>query len=484
MSSRRPQASDVDPEPGSSTELAPERLQSRLAAATREQLVALVERLASGSEELAARIDYLTDPSTATKVLQRRISAIRNGKRYIGYDDTREIAAELAMIAADITADVLATDPEKAAALAEKLFSLDQVIFERADDSDGLIAGELRTACVLWLDAAAAVRAKHPGSEKDWPAEIYSLYQANDYGVREPLLEEAQRLLRKEELRAMAARFEAESRRAMEARKAGKLEHYHVFGSSSAMGLIARALRDPKLYEQSILVHSPQPNGLQANHIAEQYLLSGDGAGALRWLETPAEVERNAQYDKLHLLDRAYELLGDRERQIEVRRKLYERVPGICSYRALEELLPPDERAAFRACACQEARTTPFVATAAELLFALDEPVLAEQIIIDRSKELDGRNYVLLTQLVKAAKANGRLLAAALIWRALIDAILDRGYAKAYGHAARYLLELRALSASIEDYGGHPTHEAYERALRLAHRRKASFWGRLDSGSV
>lgn len=48
------------------------------------------------------------------------------------------------------------------------------------------------------------------------------------------------------------------------------------------MGLVARALRDPKLYEQSILVHSPKPNGLQANDIAEQYLVCGDGAGALR----------------------------------------------------------------------------------------------------------------------------------------------------------------------------------------------------------
>ena len=50
------------------------------------------------------------------------------------------------------------------------------------------------------------------------------------------------------------------------------------------MGLVARALRDPKLYEQSILAHSPQPNGLQANDIAEQYLRCGDAAGALRWL--------------------------------------------------------------------------------------------------------------------------------------------------------------------------------------------------------
>lgn len=177
------------------------------------------------------------------------------------------------------------------------------------------------------------------------------------------------------------------ARRTIDSVRAGGSKPFHVFGASSATGLLARALGDPKLYEQSILIHSPEPNGLQANDIAEQYLICGDSAGALRWLGLPRG--ENVQTERLDLLDRAYELSGDRDRQTAV-----------------------------------------------------------------------------------------------LIWRALIDAILARGYAKAYGRAARYLLELRALSASIEDYRGHLSHESYERTLQQAHRRKASFWGRLSSTSV
>ena len=104
--------------------------------------------------------------------------------------------------------------------------------------------------------------------------------------------------------------------------------------------------------------------------------------------------------------------------------------------------------------------------------------------IIDRAGELEGRNYVIQTALVKTAMENGRLLAAAHMWRALIDTVLARGYAKAYGRAARYLLELRAVSASIKEYRGHPSHESYESALRLTHGRKASFWVRLSSASA
>ncbi len=482
MSPRSPSVPDSEPEPASPLiDSTAEWLRPRLTRATKEELVALVERLADGSEDIAARIDYLTNPSAAAKALQRRIAAIRNGKRFVAYGETRQVATEIASIAADIQTDVLPQDPEKAAVLAEKLFCLDQVIFERADDSDGRIGDELREACVLWLDTAGAVRTMKGDAGTDWPAMLYGFYQANDYGIREPLLEEGQRLLREEELRALAAGFEADARGALNAATAGKGERHRVFASSSAMGLVARALRDPKLYEQSILVHSPEPNELQANDIAKQYLGCGDGAGALRWLRVP--VGEDTRFERLDLLDRAYGLLGDRDRQIEIRRELYRRAPGIHSYRALEAILPLEERGAFRARACQDAKTGPHVATAAELLFALEQPALAEQLIIERSRELDGRNYVLLTALVKTAKAHGRLLAAALIWRALLDAILDRGYAKAYGHAAHYLLELRALSTVLDDYRGHPTHESYERALLLAHRRKASFWGRLSSAS-
>jgi hypothetical protein len=145
----------------------------------------------------------------------------------------------------------------------------------------------------------------------------------------------------------------------------------------------------------------------------------------------------------------------------------------------LEEVLPAAERAEFRALACQDAVSSPHVATAAELLFALDEPALAEKLIVDRADELDGRSYGMLTSLVATAKASGCLLAATLIWRALLDAILARAYAKAYGHAARYLHELRAVASDIGDYRGHPTHEIYEQSLRMAHGRKASFWARL-----
>lgn len=363
---------------------------ARLQASSKEHLIALVERLASDSEELAVRIDYLTDSSKAVQTLQRQIAALRRGTAFIDYRATREAAHEIRTILSDIEADILPGDPAGATALAEKLIGLDQKIFDRADDSGGVIGGELRDACVLWLKAAAASRHAGKGSAKDsakdWAGIVYDLHQANDYGVREPLLSEAHILLTEPELRALAARFEREASEALQRARDNEEKFHRVFTPTVAMGLVAEALRDPVLHEQSIRIHSPEPNALQSVDIAAHYLDCGDAAGALRWLQSP--WEDRFEHQRLDLLDRAYALLGDTARQIEIRRARYERARSIHSYRELEALLPAAERAALRARALEDARSNPHLVTAAELLFAIEEAALAEQLIVERATDL------------------------------------------------------------------------------------------------
>ncbi len=452
-------------------------LRTRLEIASKEKLIELIERLAADSEESAARINYLTDSNNVVKTLLRRISSIRNGKRFVSYSESWDLAAEIATIASDIRADLLPLAPAKAQTLAEKLFSLDQVIFERADDSNGSIGSELRDACVLWLDAAAAKRATESNDVTPWTELLYDYYQKNGYGIREPLLKEAHRLLADEELRLLAARFERDAVELIKHTARGDEGFYRVINPASAMGLVAESLRDPSLHERSIRIYSPEPNELQSLDIAKHYLGCGDAQGALRWLQGP--WQNSSEHERLRLLDRAYALIGDTAKRIEIRRNAYQQAPSVHTYRALAELLHEDDRAELRGHACAEAMTNRDVATAAELLFELNEPRLAERLIIERAAELNGGYYGSLTALVEKARAEGCFLAATLMLRALLDAILKRAYAKAYGHGARYLRNLQEIAAHIDDYQGHPTHELYEQTLRLAHGRKTRFWARL-----
>lgn len=66
------------------------------------------------------------------------------------------------------------------------------------------------------------------------------------------------------------------------------------------------------------------------------------------------------------------------------------------------------------------------------------------------------------------------------MYRALLSAILERGYARADRHAARYLMRLRAIATerSLEPLA---THAGYEAELRQRHARKSSFWSQVKA---
>ena len=67
-------------------------------------------------------------------------------------------------------------------------------------------------------------------------------------------------------------------------------------------------------------------------------------------------------------------------------------------------------------------------------------------------------------------------LVATLTLRAMIDFALEKARSKRYGHAARHLQTCEYLSKRIDDWVGHPDHEAYLASLKLRHGRKTAFW--------
>ncbi len=67
-----------------------------------------------------------------------------------------------------------------------------------------------------------------------------------------------------------------------------------------------------------------------------------------------------------------------------------------------------------------------------------------------------------------------------MLYRAMLDSVLDRGSASAYGHAARNLETCAELAERI-DWGATSLqpHGEYLAALRGRHGRKSGFWSLL-----
>jgi hypothetical protein len=103
---------------------------------------------------------------------------------------------------------------------------------------------------------------------------------------------------------------------------------------------------------------------------------------------------------------------------------------------------------------------------------ALDK---AAAFVIQRSRELNGDHYEILSPAADALSAKYPL-SATLLLRAMIDFSLKEGRTPRYRHAARHLSECASLASAIADFGAIEPHDRYSARLKQEHGRKVSFW--------
>jgi hypothetical protein len=96
-----------------------------------------------------------------------------------------------------------------------------------------------------------------------------------------------------------------------------------------------------------------------------------------------------------------------------------------------------------------------------------------------RENQLNNSNAFRRVEPVKS----DRLLEATILYRALLDDILDRARSPAYGYGARYLAKLDAMAAHVDAAVGIKTHERYREALTKKHGRKWGFWSLVKPSS-
>jgi hypothetical protein len=245
------------------------------------------------------------------------------------------------------------------------------------------------------------------------------------------------------ELRAMAERLELKAAGpgvVAVSMGSGPLQELSLYERAPALGVrdIAKALADPQMYSRAIRLQNPRPDDHAIEDLARFHLECGDVAGALRLLEEPWDGYRDIA--RLDLLDRAYGQNGETALRIETRRRRYQRLPCLWTYRALEELLDEAARGELREQVSAEAVGLRDVATAAELLLATGAAPQAQVLLLARAKELD--------------------------------------------HAAAYLISLRRVAGRVNDYRNLPTHAEYEAQVRARHARKTGFWRQVTVRSL
>jgi hypothetical protein len=119
------------------------------------------------------------------ETLATEIDAVRTSRHFYGYRESNILAQELDSIREGITKYLLPAQPRAAAELFGRLIRLDANVYERSDDSDGVIGDAIGEAVTDCGRAWAAVPERDP---KILAAEVFDLFTTDEYGARSEVI--------------------------------------------------------------------------------------------------------------------------------------------------------------------------------------------------------------------------------------------------------------------------------------------------------
>ncbi len=449
-----------------------EEIRKKLVGFERDELVELIESLLGMDDAIDQKIAAFAmrrAPSAHMDALRQWIDGWTNGRGVVSYRQSFDLADEVVRVVKVMAALVESEseDPSSVLDLVELFLQSGGAVLESTDDSSGAVSGEFREAAELWLWAAKQCR--DAGLDDDWSRRVEKLMESDGYGLLDLLLPRSSILLTDSELWDLAARYESQIKESLG-------ESWEARSASTRLGMVAEALQDSELYVRSVCLKSPNLNTLQKANIVEKHLEFDNPEGALGWLEEPWDGD---EWHRLDLLARTFAALGHIGEVIEIRRQIWDLRPSTRTLEGLLGVLPAEEQPASNEEARQRAATIPDLETALELLLFLGQSEDASGLLLQRREELSGNSYYSLPAMSEQFESSSQFLASTLIHRALLDSILDRGYSRAYHHAARYYAHLGRLEAKVLDWHGVDGHRMYLSDLWDQHRRKRAFWSRV-----
>ena len=441
------------------------------AEALADALIALARRY-DPVERVIARL--VAKPSKAVQAIRKEMAKLGTWRNLFHRRDANVAAERMRAVLDDIRAAV--QDPEQGTTLLLQFYQTDARVFESADDSDGLIGDVYRSDAVALFVAYAK---QHPNPTQ-LAQDVLALVASDNYGIRDALTEAAHQYLPDAVIdhiiETHLAIWDA-ARLASPPRSADRPYNFDRLPGDLLLRSLAKQRHNAALFERLILASTPDPGNQYCTEIAQVYLAAGNPLGAMRWLRQIKDISIHSQSDADQLRIQIAQAQGDTVERDAAALREFQRGRSAAAFEALLAIvgepkrseLKQSERAAILQSQQLHVGDVEFLCE-----FGFDSD--AEAHVLKHADQLNGRDYFDLPELATTLKKRKRILAATLIWRALLDDILINARLKAYGHGRKYLAALDAAALTISDWRGVTPHLLYRAELGERHARKTSFW--------
>jgi hypothetical protein len=461
-----------------------------------ELLIEISAGNAAAKRRLRLELAGARSPAELAKEVRKRLLAIARSRSFVDWQGVRSLANDLDTQRRAAVEKVAKTNPEEALDLLWRFMALASLVFERCDDSNGVVIEVFHQACRDIGDVALKAEAD-PTTLAD---RTFEALIANGYGQFDELIRVLAPALEQAGLEHLKQRMIDLSNRPVT--KPAEKDRVKIGWSSSgpifedemaersrvstvrlALTEIADAQGDVDAFIQQYAEETRKVPKIAAE-IARRLLAAGRAQEAWRTIEATEHRRRNSSWDwpdfewedaRIDVLD----ALGRTDDAQAARWGCFERSLSSAHLWAYLKRLPDFEDVEAEKRALDYAQRSRNLLQA--LSFLVSWPALdrAATLVLQRPDELDGDHYEILTPAADAL-AGKHPLAATLVLRAMIDFSLRNGRSTRYRHAARHLLDCSGLSSAIEDFGSFEPHDAYEARLRREHARKSSFWSSVD----
>ncbi|WP_457103875.1 DUF6880 family protein [Methylobacterium sp. P5_C11] len=439
---------------------------------------------------VSAALAALQGPDAVAAIVDRRLTALEGAQGFIDWQKRRSFAADLNATVTVILDELRPLDP--GAALDRLLRFLDaaDAVLNRVDDSTGAVQGVFERAS----DAVVAMTGSLPPDDAvRVAASLVARCASEPLGPHAAVLGDMIPSLPEEALGAVDQRLAAtDAAQATDCDLDRGATHHRRAGLVQILRLrqaIADRRGDVDAYialEGALL-----PGRESRAEIARRLLDAGRPGEALDWIRRPQEPgsriatradliagfdprgpDRARQALEIEILD----TLGRADEAQALRWARFERDLDAPMLRTYLAKLPDfeDEEALQRALDWADAFPQPHRA----LAFLVGWPDLnrAAGLVTARPQIWQGDQYAVLAPAAEALSQD-HPVAATILYRRLLDDILESGRSAAYPHGARYLAELDGLAGRLAAGDVTPDPQTYRHDLRRMHGRKHAFWG-------